>query len=53
MTLTEHQLRITRSAHDRVATYGQAPTVRELASAASVLDSSIAYQPRKMREQGS
>ncbi|MFE2992563.1 LexA family protein [Streptomyces sp. NPDC059262] len=53
MTLTERQLRIIRSARDWIATYGEAPTVREPAAAVGVSStSSISYQLRRMREQG-
>lgn len=51
--LTDQQTRIARSARDWGAAYGEAPTVRELATAVGVSSpSSVAYHLRRMREQG-
>ncbi|MET7843655.1 hypothetical protein ABZT45_34640 [Streptomyces sp. NPDC005356] len=51
--LTDRQMRIIRSARDWVAEYGEAPSVRELASAVGVSStSSIVYQLRRLRERG-
>ncbi|MFG3369659.1 hypothetical protein ACIPWY_31050 [Streptomyces sp. NPDC090032] len=53
MTLTDRQIRIIRSAREWITQYGEAPSVRDLAAAVGVSSSSsIAYQLRRLREQG-